>query len=183
MKNVYKIEDELLILKGHIINNILIFPRSALHILLGWFQQRVADGSPLRQEEHTALDITGRASHVRSSRHLQYFRKYHAHLLGIFHTACFQHSTAWEIQDVLQSQYRMRKFWILKVFYGCETWSLILREEHRVKVFANKMLRRIFGPKRDEMVGGWRKLRNEEFHNLYSSPNIIRMIMSRRMRW
>jgi hypothetical protein len=69
------------------------------------------------------------------------------------------------------------------VLYGCETWSLILREEHRLRVFDNRVLRRIFVPKRDEVTGEWRKLHNEEFHNLYSSPNIIRMIKSRRMRW
>jgi hypothetical protein len=61
---------------------------------------------------------------------------------------------------------------------GCETWSLILREEHRVRVFQNRALRRIFGPKRDEVTGSWKKkLHNEELHNLYSSPNIIRMII------
>jgi hypothetical protein len=76
------------------------------------------------------------------------------------------------------------KIIILLVFlHGCETWSLILREEHRLKVFENRVLRRIFGPKRDEVTGGWRKLHNEELHNLYSSPSIIRMIKSRRMRW
>jgi hypothetical protein len=69
------------------------------------------------------------------------------------------------------------------VLYGCETWSLTLREEHRLRVFDNKVLRRIFGPKRGEMTGDWRKLHNEELHNLYSSPNIIKMINSRRMRW
>jgi hypothetical protein len=69
------------------------------------------------------------------------------------------------------------------VLYGCETWSLTLREEHRLRVFENRVLRRIFGPKRDEVTGGWGKLHNEELHNLYSSPSIIRMIKSRRMRW
>jgi hypothetical protein len=54
------------------------------------------------------------------------------------------------------------------VLYGCETWSLTLREEHRLKVFKNRALRRIFGLKRDEMVGEWRKLHNEKLHNLYS---------------
>jgi hypothetical protein len=66
---------------------------------------------------------------------------------------------------------------------GCETWSLTLREEHGLRVFENRVLRRIIGPKRDEETGGWRKLRNEDLHNLYSSPSIIRMIKSRRMRW
>jgi hypothetical protein len=69
------------------------------------------------------------------------------------------------------------------VLYGCETWSLTLREEHRLRVFENRMPRRIFGPKRDEVTGGWGKLHNEELHNLYSSPSIITMIKSRRMRW
>jgi hypothetical protein len=69
------------------------------------------------------------------------------------------------------------------VLYGCETWSLTLREEHRLRVFENRVLRRIFGPKRDEVTLGWKKLQNEELHNLYSSPSIIRMIKSRKMRW
>jgi hypothetical protein len=65
--------------------------------------------------------------------------------------------------------------------YGCETWSLTLKEKHRLRVFENRVLGRIFGPKRDEVTGGWRKLHNEELHSLYSSPN-IRMMKSRRMR-
>jgi hypothetical protein len=65
----------------------------------------------------------------------------------------------------------------------CETWFLLLREEGQLRVFENRVLRGIFGPKRDEMTGGWRKLHNEDVHNLYSSPNKIRMIKSRRMRW
>jgi hypothetical protein len=69
------------------------------------------------------------------------------------------------------------------VLYGCETWSLTLREEQRLRVFENKILRRIYGPKRDEVTGEWRKLHNEELHILYSFPNIIRQIKSRRMRW
>jgi hypothetical protein len=69
------------------------------------------------------------------------------------------------------------------VLYGCETWSLILRERHRLNVFENRVLRRIFELKRDEMTGEWRKLHNEKLHNLYSSPDIIRQINSSRMRW
>jgi len=62
------------------------------------------------------------------------------------------------------------------ILYEYETWSLTLREESRVKVFENRMLRRIFGPKRDEVAGEWRKLHNEELNDLYSSPNISRVI-------
>jgi hypothetical protein len=69
------------------------------------------------------------------------------------------------------------------VLYGCETWSLTLSEEYRLRVFESRMLRRIFGPKKDEVTGDWRKLHNQELHNLYSSPTIIGMIKSRRMRW
>jgi hypothetical protein len=69
------------------------------------------------------------------------------------------------------------------VMYGCETWSLTLREEHRVSVFENRVLRRLVGPETDEETGGWSKLHNEELHNLYSSSNIIRMSESMRMRW
>jgi hypothetical protein len=68
------------------------------------------------------------------------------------------------------------------VLYRCETWSLTLREEHRLGAFENRALRRIFGPKRDEMTGEWKKLRNEELHNLYSSRSIIRMFKSKIMR-
>jgi hypothetical protein len=67
------------------------------------------------------------------------------------------------------------------VLYGCETWSLTLRAEHRLRVFENKVLKRIFGPKRDEVMRVWRKLHNEELCDLYSSPSIIRIIKSRRM--
>jgi hypothetical protein len=69
------------------------------------------------------------------------------------------------------------------VLYGCGTWSLTLREEHRLRVFENRVLRGIFGPERDEVTGEWRKLHSGELHNLYSPPDIIRQIKSRRMRW
>jgi hypothetical protein len=69
------------------------------------------------------------------------------------------------------------------VLYGCEAWSLTLRDEHRLRVFENRVLRGIFGPKRDEVTGEGRKLHNEELRNLYSSRDIIRQVKSRRMRW
>ena len=69
------------------------------------------------------------------------------------------------------------------VLYGCETWLLTLMEEHRLRVFENLVLRRVFGPKRDEVTEEWRKLHNEEFRDLYSLPNIVRVVKSRIMRW
>jgi hypothetical protein len=72
---------------------------------------------------------------------------------------------------------------LLVVLYGCETSSLTLREEHRLSLFENRVLKKIFVPKRNEVTGGWRKLHNEELHNLYSLPSVIRMIKSRRIRW
>jgi hypothetical protein len=81
------------------------------------------------------------------------------------------------------------KIWVYRtiilhvVLYGCETWSLTLREEQRLRVFENRVLRRIFGPKRDEVTGEWRRLHNEELNDVYSSPDIMRVIKSRRMRW
>jgi hypothetical protein len=67
--------------------------------------------------------------------------------------------------------------------YGFETWFLTLSFEHRLRIFENRVLRRIFGPKRSEVTGGWRKLRGEELHSLYSSPSNVRVIKARRMKW
>ena len=69
------------------------------------------------------------------------------------------------------------------MLYGCETWSLTLREEGRLRVFENRVLRRMFGPRRNKVTGEWRKLHNEELNDLYCSPNIVRVIKSRGMRW
>jgi hypothetical protein len=95
------------------------------------------------------------------------------------------------IQNLLSSRFLSRnvkikiyKIIILPVFlYGCETLSLTFWEEHRLRVYENRVLRRIFGPTRDEVTGVWRKMHNVELHGLYSSPSIVRVIKARRMRW
>jgi hypothetical protein len=95
------------------------------------------------------------------------------------------------VQSLLSSIFLCRKFKVKiykttilpVVLFGCETWSLTLREEHRLRVFETGEMRRIFGPKRDEVTGDWRKFLSGELHNLYSLPGIIMQIKSRRMRW
>jgi uncharacterized membrane protein len=96
----------------------------------------------------------------------------------------------YSVQNILSSRFisknlkiKIYKTVILPVvLYGCETWSLTLGEEHRLRVFENRVLRKIFGPKRKE-DGSWIKLHNDELHSLYSSRNIVRVIKSRKMRW
>jgi hypothetical protein len=101
-------------------------------------------------------------------------------------TACY-HS----VQTLLSSRLLLKKIKIRiyktitlpEVLHGCETWPLTLREEHRLRVFEKKVLRRIFGPKRGEVTIEWRTLHTEEHRDLYSLPSIIRMIKSSKMRW
>jgi hypothetical protein len=81
-----------------------------------------------------------------------------------------------EIPTVIWMSTQPALWILLMVLYGCETWSLSLREEHRLRMFENRMLTRIFGPKRDKVTGSWRKLHNGHLHKLYSMPSIIRMI-------
>jgi hypothetical protein len=96
----------------------------------------------------------------------------------------------YSVQNLLSSRLLSKNFKIRiyrsiilpVVLYGCETWSLILKEECRLRVFENRVLRSIFGPKRDEVTGEWRKLHNEELNGLYSLPNIVWVTKSRRLR-
>ena len=97
----------------------------------------------------------------------------------------------YSVQNLLSSSllYKTLKIKIYRtiilpvVLYGCETWSLTLRDECWLRVFENRVLRRLFGPERDEVTEEWRKLHNEELSDLYSLPNIVRVVKSRRMRW
>jgi sorting nexin-29 len=99
-----------------------------------------------------------------------------------FGNACYHSVQSLLSSRLLSSNVKVKTYKIIilpVVLYGCETWSLTLREEHTLRVFENRVLRRISGPKRDEVMGEWRKLHNEELHTLYSSPDIIRQVKSR----
>ena len=101
------------------------------------------------------------------------------------------HACYYSLQKILSSRPLSKKLKVKTyktiilpvVLYGCETWSLTLKEKHRLRGFENKVLRKIFGGKKDEITGEWKKLHNVELHALYSSPNIIRSLKSRRLRW
>ena len=102
-------------------------------------------------------------------------------LYGKLGNACY-----YSVQNLLSSSLLSKKLEtkihrtiiLPAVLYGCETWSLTLMEECRLRVFENRVLRRVFGPKRDEVTGEWRKLHNEELSDLYSLPNIVRVVKS-----
>ena len=100
--------------------------------------------------------------------------------------ACF-----YSVQKLLTSRLISRKL-KLKIYrtvilpvilYGCESWSTTVADEQKLRVFENKILRKIYGPKRDEMTGEWRRLHNEELHGLYDSPDVVKIMKSRRLRW
>jgi hypothetical protein len=102
--------------------------------------------------------------------------------------ACLTHSPEPLSSYVLSKNIKIRIYNTVilpMVLYGCETWSLTLTKEHRVRMFEYRVLRRIFGPKRDEVMGEWREMHNEELHDLYSSPSMssIRIMKVRMMRW
>jgi hypothetical protein len=121
---------------------------------------------------------------------MQTFNYYYTVVIFFFFALNWTYTLHHSVQNLLSSQLlsknlktRIYTTIILPVvLYGCETWSLTLREAHRLGVFENRVLRTIFGPKRDEVTGDWRKLHNEELHDLYSSQSIIRIMKSRRMR-
>ena len=105
------------------------------------------------------------------------------HILRIVDNDQLDTHTCFILQYVYYNPRHVYRNIILPVtLYGCETWSLTLREERRLRVFENRVLRRVFGSKRDEVTGEWRKLHVEELNDLYSLPNIVRVVKSRRMR-
>jgi len=125
-----------------------------------------------------------------TTRHIQVQSASYSLLLLLLSTPSSSSSSSFNValmkirNTVLTLKIKIYRTIILPVvLYGCETWSLTLREEMKLRVFENMVLRRIFGPRRDEVTGEWMRLHNEELSDLYSSSNIVRVIKSRRMRW
>ncbi|KAJ4436783.1 hypothetical protein ANN_16915 [Periplaneta americana] len=131
---------------------------------------RETPGKNLNQQNPAILSIT-------------WFTDERFHLSGYGRPNNFQEPVAPRSPDLTTPDNICYRVILPVLLYGCETWTLTLREEHKLRVFENKVLRKIFGAKRDEVTGEWRKLHNTELHALYSSPDIIRNIKSRRLRW
>jgi hypothetical protein len=89
-----------------------------------------------------------------------------------------EHACYYSVQNLLSSSLLSKNLKNQGVLYGCETWSLTLREERRLRMFENRVLRRVFGPKRDKVTGEWRKLHNDELSDLYSLPNIVWVVIT-----
>ena len=104
-------------------------------------------------------------------------------LLSIIYVSIFVQPLSNIFLILIRIKQHYRTIILSVVLYGCETWSLKLREERKLRVSENMVLRRIFGPRRDEVTGEWRRMHNEELNDLYSSPNTVRVIKSRRMIW
>ncbi|PNF29483.1 hypothetical protein B7P43_G04554, partial [Cryptotermes secundus] len=138
-------------------------------------------GYPLNVVRLIKLRLNETGSEVRIVKHLSNKKPANNRLS---YGAAFSFAVEYAIRKVERWKFRICKIILLPVVvYGCEAWSLALREEHRLRMFENRVLSRIFRSKRGHVTGGWSKLHYEELHNLYSSPSVIRMIKSGRMRW
>ncbi|KAJ4427445.1 hypothetical protein ANN_25068 [Periplaneta americana] len=144
-----------------------------IYVLFIFLEETVLSSARNKQRHHWFSVIVSCASYIRNKLTINNGRYYLWALV------------APEDMTPLRNEFRRiyKTITLPVVLYGCETWTLTLREEQRLRVFENKVLREIFGAKRDEVTGEWRKLHNAELHALYSSPDIIRNIKSRRSRW